>query len=123
MLLHDIDSPKVMHDNSLTKDVLNYTDEDKFDVVLMNPPYGGSDKNDIKQHFPSDLSSSETADLFMVLIMYRLAEKGRAAVILPDGFLFAQTMQSWLSNRKCYVNSTFTPSSDCLAASSHHIQA
>ena len=81
MLLHDIDSPKVMHDNSLTKDVLNYTDEDKFDVVLMNPPYGGSEKNDIKQHFPSDLSSSETADLFMVLIMYRLAANGRAAVI------------------------------------------
>ena len=88
MLLHDIDSPKVMHDNSLTKDVLNYTDDDKFNVVLMNPPYGGSEKNDIKQHFPSDLSSSETADLFMVLIMYRLAENGRAAVILPDGFLF-----------------------------------
>lgn len=88
LLLHDIDSPHVMHDNSLTKDVLNYSDDDKFDVVLMNPPYGGSEKNDIKQHFPSDLSSSETADLFMVLIMYRLAENGRAAVILPDGFLF-----------------------------------
>ncbi len=88
MLLHDIDSPKVLHGNSLTKDVLNYTDEDKFDVILMNPPYGGSEKNDIKKHFPSDLSSSETADLFMVLIMYRLAENGRAAVILPDGFLF-----------------------------------
>lgn len=88
MLLHDIDSPQVNHDNSLTKDVLNYTDADKFNVILMNPPYGGSEKNDIKQHFPSDLSSSETADLFMVLIMYRLAENGRAAVILPDGFLF-----------------------------------
>lgn len=88
MLLHDIDSPKIMHDNSLAKDVLNYTDDDKFDVVLMNPPYGGSEKNDIKKHFPSDLSSSETADLFMVLIMHRLKENGRAAVILPDGFLF-----------------------------------
>lgn len=88
MLLHDIDSPKVMHDNSLAKDVLNYTDDDKFDVVLMNPPYGGSEKNDIKKHFPADLSSSETADLFMVLIMHRLKENGRAAVILPDGFLF-----------------------------------
>ena len=88
MLLHDIDSPSVLHDNSLTKDVLNFTDDDKFDVVLMNPPYGGSEKNDIKQHFPSDLASGETADLFMVLIMYRLAAKGRAAVILPDGFLF-----------------------------------
>lgn len=88
MLLHGIEAPLVLHDNSLSKDVLNYTDEDKFDVVLMNPPYGGSEKNDIKQHFPSDLSSSETADLFMVLIMYRLKEAGRAAVILPDGFLF-----------------------------------
>lgn len=88
MLLHGIDSPHVMHDNSLTKDVLNYTDEDKFDVILMNPPYGGNEKNDTKQHFPSDLRSSETADLFMVLIMYRLANGGRAAVILPDCFLF-----------------------------------
>lgn len=72
MLLHGIEAPLVLHDNSLNKDVLNYTEEDKFDVVLMNPPYGGSEKSDIKQHFPSDLSSSETADLFMVLIMYRL---------------------------------------------------
>lgn len=88
MLLHDIEAPFILHDNSLSKDVLNYSDADKFDVVLMNPPYGGSEKNDIKQHFPSDLSSSETADLFMVLIMYRLKKSGRAAVILPDGFLF-----------------------------------
>lgn len=88
LLLHGIEAPLVLHDNSLSKDVLNYTDGDKFDVVLMNPPYGGSEKNDIKQHFPSDLSSSDTADLFMVLIMYRLKKSGRAAVILPDGFLF-----------------------------------
>jgi type I restriction enzyme M protein len=88
MLLHDIDSPQVNHGNSLTKDVLNYTDDDKFDVILMNPPYGGNEKNDVKRHFPSDLCSSETADLFMVVIQYRLAQQGRAAVILPDGFLF-----------------------------------
>ena len=88
MLLHDIDSPHVYHDNSLTKDVLNYTDDDRFDVILMNPPYGGNEKNEVKRHFPADLSSSETADLFMVVIMYRLSNKGRAAVILPDGFLF-----------------------------------
>ena len=54
----------------------------------MNPPYGGNEKNDVKRHFPSDLASSETADLFMVVIQYRLAKNGRAAVILPDGFLF-----------------------------------
>ncbi len=88
LLLHGIDTPLVYHDNSLTKDVLNYTDEDKFDVVLMNPPYGGNEKSDVKSHFPSDMRSSETADLFMVLIMYRLKKNGRAAVIVPDGFLF-----------------------------------
>ncbi len=88
MLLHGLDVPRVYHDNSLLKDVLDYTKDDQFDVILMNPPYGGSEKADVKNHFPSDLASSETADLFMSVIMYRLKENGRAAVILPDGFLF-----------------------------------
>lgn len=88
MLLHGVDVPRVYHDNSLLKDVLDYTEKDQFDVILMNPPYGGSEKADVKSHFPADLTSSETADLFMSVIMYRLKEGGRAAVILPDGFLF-----------------------------------
>lgn len=88
MLLHDLDVPQIYHDNTLLRDVLDYTDDDKFDVILMNPPYGGSEKADVKSHFPSDLASSETADLFLSVIMYRLKDKGRAAVILPDGFLF-----------------------------------
>lgn len=88
MLLHGVDVPKVYHDNSLLRDVLDYTEKDQFDVILMNPPYGGSEKNEVKTHFPADLASSETADLFMSVIMYRLKQDGRAAVILPDGFLF-----------------------------------
>lgn len=88
MLLHNLDVPQVFHGNSLLHDVLDYTEDDQFDVILMNPPYGGSEKNDVKNHFPSDLASSETADLFMSVIMYRLKKNGRAAVILPDGFLF-----------------------------------
>ena len=88
MLLHGIDVPKIYHDNSLLRDVLDYTEEDQFEVILMNPPYGGNEKNEVKNHFPSDLASSETADLFMSVIMYRLKKNGRAAVILPDGFLF-----------------------------------
>ena len=88
MLLHDLDVPQVYHDNSLLRDVLDYTEEDCFSVILMNPPYGGSEKADVKNHFPADLASSETADLFMAVIMYRLKKDGRAAVILPDGFLF-----------------------------------
>lgn len=88
MLLHGIDVPKIYHDNSLLKDVLDYTRDDQFDVILMNPPYGGNEKTEVKNHFPADLASSETADLFMSVIMYRLKKDGRAAVILPDGFLF-----------------------------------
>lgn len=88
MLLHNLDVPKIYHDNSLIRDLLDYTDDDKFDVILMNPPYGGSEKTEVKNHFPADLASSETADLFMAIIMYRLKKNGRAAVILPDGFLF-----------------------------------
>ena len=88
LLLHDVDTPRVYHDNSLLRKVLDYTDDDRFDIVLMNPPYGGSEKNEVKSNFPADLASSETADLFMSVIMYRLKQNGRAAVILPDGFLF-----------------------------------
>lgn len=88
LLLHGLDIPRVYHDNTLLRDVLDYTVDDQFDVILMNPPYGGSEKADVKNHFPADLASSETADLFMAVIMYRLKKNGRAAVILPDGFLF-----------------------------------
>ena len=76
MLLHDVDVPQVFHGNSLLHDVLDYTDDDRFDVILMNPPYGGSEKSDVKSHFPADLASSETADLFMSVIMYRLKKNG-----------------------------------------------
>lgn len=88
MLLHDLDVPQIYHDNTLLRDILDYTETDQFDVVLMNPPYGGNEKADVKNHFPTDLASSETADLFMSVIMYRLKKNGRAAIILPDGFLF-----------------------------------
>lgn len=91
MFLHDIDNPRVFHTNSLDKDIREYRNQAKdglFDVVLMNPPYGGSEQDVIKANFPIALRSSETADLFIGLIMYRLKTDGRAAVILPDGFLF-----------------------------------
>jgi type I restriction enzyme M protein len=88
MLLHDIDKQMIIHGNSLEKNVRDYRDDDRFDVILMNPPYGGSEKDTVKINFPADLRSSETADLFMSVIMYRLKKRGRAAVIIPDGFLF-----------------------------------
>ena len=88
MLLHDIEVPNIYHDNSLRRNLLDYTDDDKFDVILMNPPYGGHEDKSIQGFFPDDLASSETADLFLSVIMYRLKKNGRAAVVVPDGFLF-----------------------------------
>lgn len=88
LLLHDINNPRVFHANALEKNVRDYKDADRFDIILMNPPYGGNEQESVKQNFPTDLRSSETADLFMNVIMYRLKKGGRAAVVLPDGFLF-----------------------------------
>jgi len=88
MLIHDIDEPDIIHGNSLERNVREYKEHEKFDIVLMNPPYGGKEGDGIKLNFPADLRSSETADLFMSVIMYRLNSTGRAAVIIPDGFLF-----------------------------------
>lgn len=88
LLLNGVDEPLIRYGNSLTKSTGDYTEADKFDVVLMNPPYGGSEQLTIQQNFPSNMRSAETADLFLILIMARLKATGRAAVVIPDGFLF-----------------------------------
>jgi len=88
MLIHDIDEPFILHDNSLETNYRDMRKMEAYDLILMNPPYGGSEKESVQVNFPRELRSSETADLFMNVIMYRLKKNGRAAVILPDGFLF-----------------------------------
>ena len=88
LLLHDIDEPNIEHRNSFDRNVKDYRENEKYDVVLMNPPYGGHEVKNIQANFPSNIRGSETFDLFMTLIMYRLKQEGRCAVILPDGFLF-----------------------------------
>ena len=88
LLLHGLDVPRVYHDNTLLKDVLDYTESDQFDVILMNPPYGGSEKAEVKNHFPADLASSETADLFMSVIMYRLKKCSNFMGFVFEKFLY-----------------------------------
>lgn len=87
MLLHDVNYPRVTHGNSLMKNVRDYQPSEKVDFILMNPPYGGHEQDGIQVNFPSKLRSSETANLFMIEILYRLNDGGRCGVILPDGFL------------------------------------
>ncbi len=88
MLIHDIDEPQILHDNSLEVDYKDMRKMEKFDIILMNPPYGGNEKESVKSNFPRELRSAETADLFMNVIMYRLKKNGKCAVIVPEGFLF-----------------------------------
>ncbi len=90
MLLHDINEPQIIRGNSLEKNVRDYEENDKFDVILMNPPYGGTEKKIVQQNFPAELRDSETADLFMVEILYRLKSNGKVGIVLPDGFLFGE---------------------------------
>lgn len=99
LLLHGIDDPEIIHGNSLEKNIRDYESKDKFDIIMMNPPFGGSELEGIKNNFPRDLRSSETADLFMSVIMYRLKEDGRAGVILPDGFLFGTGVKTTIKKK------------------------
>ena len=100
MLLHDINEPNIIRGNSLEKNVRDYEEEDKFDVILMNPPYGGTEKKSVQQNFPTELRNSETADLFMVEILYRLKQNGRVGIVLPDGFLFGTDNTKYAIKKK-----------------------
>ncbi len=102
MMLHDIDEPSIFHDNSLENNVRDYRQNnagDCFDVVLMNPPFGGNEKDSVKNNFPTELRSSETADLFVSLILYRLKREGRVGIVLPDGFLFGDDVKARIKEK------------------------
>ncbi len=88
IMLHGIKDPQFFHMDSLGKNMSEYQEDGKLDVIAMNPPYGGATDTATKMNFKQEYRSSETADLFLVLIMQRLARGGRAGVVVPDGFLF-----------------------------------
>ena len=102
MLIHDIDEPNILHGNALEIDYKDLRKMEPFDIILMNPPYGGSEKDSVKINFPTELRSSETADLFMNVIMYRLKKNGRCAVIIPDGFLFGTDNAKYNIKKKLF---------------------
>lgn len=88
LLLHEIDEPNILHGNSLERNIRDYKEADRFHCIMMNPPYGGTEEKIIQSNFPTELQTSETADLFVALILYRLKKDGRVGIILPDNFLF-----------------------------------
>lgn len=88
LILHDIETPKLRHVNSLSRPLSDYTAKDRVDVIVTNPPFGGAEDAAIKMNFPAEFQTSETADLFMALIMNLLKDRGRCGIVLPDGFMF-----------------------------------
>jgi type I restriction enzyme M protein len=97
MLLHGIDDPSfVRHDNTLARPYISYTQSDRVDVVLTNPPFGGKEEDGIESNFPKHFQTRETADLFLALIVRLLKPGGRAAIVLPDGTLFGEGVKTRL---------------------------
>ena len=97
MLLHGIKDPSfVRHDNTLAKPYISYTQADRVDIVLTNPPFGGREEDGIESNFPKHFQTRETADLFLALIIRLLKPGGRAAVVLPDGSLFGEGVKTRL---------------------------
>ncbi len=98
MLLHGIDVPsQIEHKNTLGKGWNEWSANDKVDCIITNPPFGGYEDNIAGSDYPPDLRTRETADMFMALIIKKLLkENGRAAVVLPDGFLFGDGIKGTL---------------------------
>ncbi|OAJ60564.1 DNA methyltransferase [Paraburkholderia ginsengiterrae] len=100
MMLHGIEVPSLIrHDNTLTRPLADYGTRDMVDVILTNPPFGGTEEPGIEGNFPADVRTRETADLFLVLIIELLKHDGRAAVVLPDGTLFGEGVKSRIKEK------------------------
>jgi type I restriction enzyme M protein len=98
MLLHGIDVPsQIDHKNTLGIGWNEWKASGKVDCIITNPPFGGYEDDGVGSDYPADLRTRETADMFMALIIKKLLkEKGRAAVVLPDGFLFGDGIKGTL---------------------------
>ncbi|WP_293005335.1 N-6 DNA methylase [Nitrosomonas sp.] len=96
LLLHGLEYPRIDPDNSLRFPLREIGDKDRVDIILTNPPFGGEEEKGILGNFPDDMQATETTLLFLQLIMRKLRRPGkgsdrggRAAVVVPNGTLFA----------------------------------
>ena len=94
LMLNGFDLPAVRRDNYLNKPYADWGSNDRVDVILTNPPFGGVEEDGTETNFPSKFRTKETADLFLALIIRLLKTNGRAAVVLPDGTLFGEGVKT-----------------------------
>jgi len=85
MILHGIDAPNVIHTNTLTENLADIQEKDRFDIILANPPFGGKERKEVQQNFP--IRTGETAFLFLQHFIKMLRAGGRAGVVIKNTFL------------------------------------
>ncbi|MBY0478942.1 MAG: type I restriction-modification system subunit M [Chitinophagaceae bacterium] len=90
LILHGIEVPTIEHDNYLNKTWANWTEKERVNVIITNPPFGGMEEDGVENNFPLTYRTRETANLFMALIIHLLKDEGRCGLVLPDGFLFGE---------------------------------
>jgi type I restriction enzyme M protein len=102
MILHGIDAPNVLHTNTLTENLADIQEKDRYDVVLANPPFGGSERPEVQQNFP--IRTSETAFLFLQHFIKILKAGGRGGIVIKNTFL-SNTDNASTSLRKMLLES------------------
>ena len=85
MILHGIEAPNILHTNTLTENLADVQEKDRYDVVLANPPFGGKERKEVQQNFP--IRTGETAFLFLQHFIKMLKAGGRGAVVIKNTFL------------------------------------
>ena len=100
MVFHGIEIPSnIRHDNTLARPLRDYGPKDRVDVIITNPPFGGMEEDGIENNFPAAFKTRETADLFLVLLITLLKPGGRAAIVLPDGVLFGEGVETRIKEK------------------------
>jgi type I restriction enzyme M protein len=102
MILHGIEAPNILHTNTLTENLADVQDKDRYDVVLANPPFGGKERKEVQQNFP--IRTGETAFLFLQHFIKLLKAGGRGGVVIKNTFL-SNTDNASVSLRKLLLES------------------
>jgi type I restriction enzyme M protein len=102
MILHGIEAPNVIHTNTLTENLADVQEKDRYDVVLANPPFGGKERKEVQQNF--HIRTGETAFLFLQHFIKMLKAGGRGGVVIKNTFL-SNTDNASVSLRKLLLES------------------
>ncbi|ADJ25643.1 N-6 DNA methylase [Dehalogenimonas lykanthroporepellens BL-DC-9] len=85
MILHGIEAPNILHTNTLTENLADIQEKDRYDIIMANPPFGGKERKEIQQNFP--IRTGETAFLFLQHFIKMLKAGGRAGIVIKNTFL------------------------------------